>query len=348
MESAARPLRPANPLRLDQMRQTLRSFTARRGRETVAWLAIGGTLAAMFVTANQVRLEWEQRRLAAERAVRDHLTTAAVLIGTEAARMSGLELRALLWPVLGTNGSPNPWPLSLDEFARAGAGQFAAMNNDRGAAQAGYFRLERRDRGEWTAELHGALATDSIYARAVLDEVRRWTDRVNLDRPGAGIGIIRPDVRAIPFVVGMAPERGLDGRAIALFGVAYARTVALRTHVGHVLHGGSLLPAAAAEPSDSTKGVSGTVDNAALAVRLLYANGSREAVSSAATDDAVRAGLHGSSCCRARLQWRPTNSQQSARSASTPPDFQRVRTARLLQSPHAKSRSQSRSQSHLS
>src|SRR5688500_5490972 len=44
------------------------------------------------------------RRVAAENAVRDHLTTAAVLIGTEAAKMSALELRALLWPVLGTNG----------------------------------------------------------------------------------------------------------------------------------------------------------------------------------------------------------------------------------------------------
>src|SRR5215211_8878126 len=101
--SAARHLRPANSLRLDQMRQTLRSAVARGGRETVAWLAIGGTLAAMFFTAHQVRQGWEQRRLAEERAVRDQLTTAAVLIGTEAAKMSALELRALLWPVLGRN-----------------------------------------------------------------------------------------------------------------------------------------------------------------------------------------------------------------------------------------------------
>src|SRR5919112_6835868 len=99
--SATRHLRPANSLRLDQMRHTLRSAVARRGRETVAWLAIGGTLAAMFVTAYQVRQGWAYRRLAAERAVRGQLTTAAVLIGTEAARMSGLELRALLWPALG-------------------------------------------------------------------------------------------------------------------------------------------------------------------------------------------------------------------------------------------------------
>src|SRR5688572_32606167 len=167
------------------MRQTLRSVTARRGRETLAWLAIGGTLAAMFLTAHQVRQGWEQRRLAAERAVRDHLTTSAVLIGTEAAKMSALELRALLWPVLGTNGSPNPRPLTLDGFARAGGGQFAAMSDDRGAARPGYFRLARRGRGEWTAELRGALAADSVYARAVLDEVRRFTDRVDVDRPEA-------------------------------------------------------------------------------------------------------------------------------------------------------------------
>jgi signal transduction histidine kinase len=274
-------------VRLDQLRQTLRSAVARRGRETVAWVAIAGTLAAMFLTAHQVRQGWAQRRLAAERAVRDQLTTAAVLIGTEAAKMSGLELRALLWPALGTNAWPNPRPLTLDAFARAGAGQFAAMSDDRGAARPGYFRLARRGRGEWTAELRGALATDSVYARAVLDEVRRWTDHVDVDRPGVRVGIIRPNVRGVPVVVGMAPERGADGRAVALFGVAYARTAALRTHVGHVLHGVSLLPAPAREPSGGTTRDGATVDNAALAVRLRYATGLRDAVSPAAADDAV-------------------------------------------------------------
>ena len=274
-------------MRLDQLRQTLRSAAARRGRETVAWLAIGGTLAAMFFTAHQVRQSWEQRRLAAERAVRDHLTTAAVLIGTEAAKMSGLELRALLWPALGTNGWPNARPLTLDGFARAGAGQFAAMSDDRGAARPGYFRLARRGRDPWTAELRGALATDSVYARAVLDEVRRWTGRVDVDRPGVRIGIIHPNVQGVPVVVGMAPERGADGRAVALFGVAYARSVALRTHVRHVLHGVSLLPAPSRERSDSTKSDGTKVDNAALAVRLRYATGLRDAVSPAAADDAV-------------------------------------------------------------
>jgi signal transduction histidine kinase len=269
------------------MRQTLRSVTARRGRETLAWLAIGGTLAAMFLTAHQVRQGWEQRRLAAERAVRDHLTTSAVLIGTEAAKMSALELRALLWPVLGTNGSPNRRPLTLDGFARAGAGVFAAMNDDSGAALPGYFRLARRGRGEWTAELRGAFATDSLYARVVLAEVRRWADGVDLDRPGARIGILRPNVRGVPFVVGMAPERGADGRAVALFGVAYARTVALRTHVGHVLHGVALLPAPALERNNSTKGDSSKVDNRDLAVRLRYATGLRDAISPAAADDAA-------------------------------------------------------------
>ena len=269
------------------MRQTLRSAVARRGRETLAWLAIGGTLVAMFLTAYQVRQGWEERRLAAERAVRDHLTTSAVLIGTEAAKMSALELRALLWPVLGTNGSPNPRPLTLDGFARAGAGVFAAMNDDRGAALPGYFRLARRGRGEWTAELRGAFATDSLYARVVLAEVRRWADGVDLDRPGARIGILRPNVRGVPFVVGMAPERGADGRAVALFGVAYARTVALRTHVGHVIHGVSLLPAHALERRDSTNGNGNKVDNADLAVRLRYATGLRDAISPAAADDAV-------------------------------------------------------------
>src|SRR5688572_26360411 len=235
------------------MRQTLRSVMARRGRETLAWLAIGGTLAAMFLTAHQVRKGWEQRRLAAESAVRDHLTTSAVLIGTEAAKMSALELRALLWPVLGTNASPNRRPLTIDGFARAGTGMFAAMNDDRGAAQPGYFRLARRGRGEWTTELRGALATDSVYAHVVLAEVRRWANEVDLDRPGARIGILRPNVRGVPFVVGMAPERGADGRAVALFGVAYARTVALRTHVGHVIHGVLLTPPSALEENDDTK-----------------------------------------------------------------------------------------------
>ena len=259
--------------------------------ETVAWLAIGGTLAAMFFTAHQVREGWEQRRLAAESAVRDQLTTAAVLIGTEAARMSGLELRALLWPALGSNGSPNPRPLTLGEFARAGAGQFAAMSDDRGAALPGYFRLTPRGRGEWTAELGGALATDSVYARAVLDEVRGWTARYD-NGPGASNVILYPNVRGVPFVVGMAPQRAADGRAMALFGVAYARTAALRTHVGHVLHGVSLLPAPSSEAlegrvTDSTRRNSRRVDNSALAVRLRYATGLREAVSPAAADSAV-------------------------------------------------------------
>src|SRR5688500_9660458 len=186
------------------MRQTVRSTVARRGRETVAWLAIGGTLAALFVTAHQVRQGWAQRRVAAEHAVRDQLTTAAVLIGTEAAKMSALELRALLWPVLGTSGSPNPRPLTLDGFARAGGGQFAAMSDDRGAARPGYFRLARRGRGEWTAELRGALAADSVYARGVLDEVRLWTDRVAVARPGANIGLSRPNVGWGPVVRGRA------------------------------------------------------------------------------------------------------------------------------------------------
>src|SRR5688500_17888687 len=282
------------------MRQTVRSTVARRGRETVAWLAIGGTLAALFVTAHQVRQGWAQRRVAAEHAVRDQLTTAAVLIGTEAAKMSALELRALLWPVLGTSGSPNPRPLTLDGFARAGGGQFAAMSDDRGAARPGYFRLARRGRGEWTAELRGALATDSVYARAVLDEVRRWSDRVDIDRRAGRNVILYPNVRGMPFVVGMAPERGADRRIVALFGVAYARSAALRTHVGHVLHGIPLLPAPPREPGDSAR-IDGTprsasgqaprgrtrVDNAALAVRLRYATGFRDAVSPAAVDDAV-------------------------------------------------------------
>jgi signal transduction histidine kinase len=278
-------------LRFDQMRQTLRSAIARRGRETVAWVAIGGTLAVMFFTAHQVRQGWEQRRLAAESAVRDQLTTAAVLIGTEAARMSGLELRALLWPALGATESPNPRPLTLDEFARAGAGQFAAMSDDRGAARPGYFRLVRRGRGEWTAELGGALATDSMYARAVLDEVRRWTDRYD-NGPGASNVILYPNVRGLPFVVGMAPQRAADGHAVALFGVSYTRTVALRTHVGHVLHGVSLLPAPPREPGDTSRSDivrrdRRRVDNSALAVRLRYATGLRDSVSPAAADEAV-------------------------------------------------------------
>ena len=266
------------------MRQTLRSALARSSRETVAWLAIGGTLAAMFLTAYQVREGWEQRRLAAARAVREQLTTAAVLIGTESARMSGLDLRALLWPALATNGRPNVRPLTLDEFAHAGEGLYAAMSDDRGAARPGWFRLARRGEGEWTAELSGALATDSVYARAVLDEVRRWTDRHGVRARNI---ILYPNVRGLPFVVGMAPEFGADGRAGAMFGVVYPRTPVLRQHVRHVLHGVSLLPAPSGESSDGATGDGRKVDNAALAVRLRYPSGFRDAVSAAAADDAV-------------------------------------------------------------
>jgi signal transduction histidine kinase len=275
------------------MRQTLRSTFARRSRETLAWLAIGGTLAAMLLTAYQVRQGWEHRRLAAEQAVRDRLTTAAVLIGTEAARMSALDLRALLWPALATNASPSSRPLTLDEFAGAGALQFPAMHHPRSAERTGYFRLARDSRGEWSSELRGALADDSVYARAVLDEVGRYTDEVDVERRGARNIILYPNVRGLPFVVGMAPERRADGRMVALFGVAYARTAALRTHVGHVLHGIALLPAPPGAASDDTShsewgqapGV--RVDNADLAVRLRYPNGFRHAISRAAADDSV-------------------------------------------------------------
>lgn len=294
-------LPPANSLRLDQLQHTLRSAIARRGKEGVAWLAIGGTLAAMFVTALQVRQGWEERRLAAERAVRDQLTTTAVLIGTEAAKMSALELRALLWPVLGTNGLPNQRPLTLDGFASAGAGVFVAMNDDSGGARPGYFRLARENDDEWAAELRGALAADSAYANAVIGEVRSWTRRVNLDRPDARIGVIRPNVQGVPIVVAMAPARNAEGRAVALFGVAFARTVALRTHVGHVFHRVSLLPSTPLDRNDSTKTdytnsdttkdtanrEGPKVDNASLAVRLLYANGLRDAASPAGTSDAI-------------------------------------------------------------
>ncbi len=286
------------------MRQTLRSAVTRRGQETLAWLAIGGTLAAMLFTAYQVRQSWDQRRLAAERAVRDQLTTAAVLIGTEAAKMSALELRALLWPVLGANGVQNARPITLDDFTRAGAGVFAAMNDDGGAARPGYFRLERHEHAAWTPELRGELGIDSAYARAVLSEVNDWTEHVDIDRPGARIGVIRPDVAGVPIVVAMAPERGADGRAVALFGVTYARMAALRTHVGHVLHRVSLLPApfragdarapqdgakdgASVDASDRTSRDRTRVDNDALAVRLRYPNGLRDAISLAAADDAV-------------------------------------------------------------
>jgi signal transduction histidine kinase len=263
------------------MRQTIRSVFGPRRTATLGWLAIGGTLAAMFLAAYQVRQGWHERRLAAESAVRDQLTTAAVLIGTEAAKMSALETRALLWPVLGANASANPRPLTLDGFARAGAGVFAAMKDDRGAALPGYFRLPRRADGRWMdADLRGALAADSAYARVVLGAVHRWTDDVNLDRVGVNIGIIRPNVRGVPIVVAMAPERGADGRAVALFGVAYARTAALRTHVGHVLHGVSLLP-----PRSNSAGDSGRVDNSDLGVRLRYTTGLRDVVAPAGNDD---------------------------------------------------------------
>jgi signal transduction histidine kinase len=271
------------------MRQTLRSTLARRGRETAAWLAIGGTLAAMFFTANQVRDGWEQRRVTAERAVRDHLSAAAALIGTEAAKMSALELRAILWPALGTNGWPNERSLTLDAFAQAGAGQFAVMRDDRGAARPGYFRLERRGPREWAFEsvgLRGALASDSAYARMVLAAVRRWSSNVDIDGPNVRIGIIHPNVDGVPVIVGMAPERGADGQAVALFGVSYARNVALRTHVGHVLHGVSLLPAPSGESNDTSGGAT-RADNKDVAVRLVHATGLQEGVSPAAADDAV-------------------------------------------------------------
>ena len=261
---------------------------ARRGAEVVAWLAIGGTLVALFLTAHQVRQGWEQRRLAAESAVRDQLTTAAVLIGTEAGKMSALELRALLWPVLGANAAANPRPLTLDGFAGAGSGIFAAMKDDAGGALPGYFRLARTSRGDWTAELRGALATDSLYARVILDEVRRWNERVDWNRPGTNFGVIRPNVRGVPFVVAMAPERGAKGRAGALFGVSYARTAALRTHIGHVIHDLSLLPAPSRLPNDSSIKVDAAkVDNSSLAVRLRYPSGLRDKVSPAAADESV-------------------------------------------------------------
>ena len=94
--------------------------------------------------------------------------------------------------------------------------------------------------------------------------------------------LLYPNVRGLPFVVGMAPESTPDGRSVALFGVAYARTAALRTHAAHVLHGVSLLPAPARDrdgaESDSARHDRTTVDNSALAVRVRYPTGFRDAV----------------------------------------------------------------------
>lgn len=280
VEQAVRKLQPAKPMRLDALRQIVRSTTLRRGREVGAWIALGGTLAAMCFAAYQVQQGWNERRRAAENAVRDHLATAAVLIGTEAARMSGLELRALLWPALGTNGFPNSRVLSLDAFAAAGAAIFPAMSDDRGEAQPGYFRLVRGGDGEWSAQLAGAFATDSAYADVVMADVRSWAAKANLDRPGARIGIIHPTVRGAPFIVAMAPERREDGRAGALFGVAYARQVALRMHVRHVLRGVSLLPAPVRASADVVQDSATKVDNSALSVRIVHANGFRDDVAS--------------------------------------------------------------------
>src|SRR5690349_22810213 len=130
--------------------------------------------------------------MAAERAVRDQLTTTALLIGTEATKMSALELRAFLWPVLGANARPSTRPLTLDASARAGTGVLGAMSDDRGAPRPGYFRLARGAGGEWTADVRGALATESAYARTVLEAARRWTGAVGVDRPDVRIGILYP------------------------------------------------------------------------------------------------------------------------------------------------------------
>src|SRR5205085_562296 len=182
---------------------------------------------------------------------------------------------------------PNARPLTLDGFSRAGAGVFGAMRDDRGAVRPGYFRLDMRGHGEQSAQLLGALATDSAYGHAVLDEVRQWMSRVDLDRPNVRIGVIRPNVEDVPVVVAMAPERGPDGRAVALFGVAYARSAALRTHVGHVLQGVSLLPSPSRELHDKARSDSIKVDNSELAVRLRHTTGMRDPVTPAAANDAV-------------------------------------------------------------
>src|SRR3712207_9393993 len=89
------------------MRQTLRSALARRGRETVAWLAIGGTLAAMFLTAYQGRQGWAHRRAAAGSGVRDQLTTAGAVLGAEAAGVRGVRFgKRRVGERGGTRGSP--------------------------------------------------------------------------------------------------------------------------------------------------------------------------------------------------------------------------------------------------
>lgn len=215
-----------------------------------------------------------------------------MIIGTEAARMQALDLRSLHWPALGMNEWPNARPMTVDEFARASAGRFAATKYDPGATRPGYFRVARGGSGEWKTELRGALATDSAYARAVLDGVRRYTDWVDIHRRVARNVILQPNVRGVPSDVGIARERGADGRVKALIGVPYGRTVALRARVAHVLQGVSLLPAHSGDGGDSARianrrGDGTTADNAPLAVRLRYPGEFGDAVSPAAADSAV-------------------------------------------------------------
>jgi signal transduction histidine kinase len=91
----------------------------------------------------------------------------------------------------------------------------------------------------------------------------------------------------MPVIVGIAPERGSDGHVASMFGVAYSRSEALRTHARHVFHGVSLLPPTLREPGDDSSAHGARVDNASLAVRLRYATGLRDEVSTAATDHGV-------------------------------------------------------------
>jgi signal transduction histidine kinase len=264
----------------------LRAPPLRRWRETAAWLAIAGTLVATGLTAWQVWDGWSQRRAAAERAVRDHLVTAAVVMGGEASRMSGLEVRALLWPVLGTLGRPAARPLTLDEFARAGDAQFAAMGPDAGASRPGYFRLTRAAGGAWEPEIRGALAGDGARVRTALREV--FAHVTKLASPGpVRLVVTYPSVGGEAHVVAAAAERAADGRVVALFGVTYLHGAALRQHVRHVLDGVPLLPSTfegAAWRPDAPAGGGREADNALLAVRLVHVSGARDVVTPGAPD----------------------------------------------------------------
>jgi signal transduction histidine kinase len=244
MTAAERPSVPPSAALPWPRPRAIRPRGESRGWTLAAYAGILGGLAVMLVSAAQVQRGWAERRLAAERALRDHLLTAARTLAQEALGYESRQVRALLWPVLGAAGHTRARPLTLSEVSAFADSQLVAADLEE-VGHRSYLRFVPGDdpAAPLRVEARGVLADDAVRARVLKPAVERA-----LVRLFAGRGrVVHEPVPAAgglpPLTLVVASERTRDGRVTALFGVSYARDASLAVNADAVRRTVPLLPA---------------------------------------------------------------------------------------------------------